>query len=150
MRPTLPILAVTAGLMVACQRGEPAEEQSGPTGADSVAAALAAFDPAAFDTISWDTHEAALERGGVVFRFSCRKCHGEGGAGDGGFVASGDTLRPPSFLAEEWQFAEDREALRQHIYTGTADGMPHWGLEGLKYRDIDAVSYYILETLRTQ
>lgn len=150
MRPTLPILAVTAGLMVACQGGEPAEEQSAPTGADSVAAALAAFDPAAFDSISWDTHEAALERGGVVFRFSCRKCHGEGGAGDGGFVASGDTLQPPSFLTEEWQFADDREALRQHIFTGTADGMPHWGLEGLKYRDIDAVSYYILETLRTQ
>jgi mono/diheme cytochrome c family protein len=137
------------GFTQACGPGETSTADQEPTPEDTVAAAMAAFDPTAFDSISWPTTEDAVERGGVVFRFSCRKCHGEGGAGDGGFVTAGDTLRPPSFLTEDWPFAEDKDALRQQIFTGTADGMPHWGLEGLKPRDIDAVAIYIQESLRS-
>ena len=144
------VVVAALAVLTACGPGEPAEEEvQGPTSADSTAMAAEMFDEAGFDTVSWDTHQAALDRGGVVFRFSCEKCHGATGAGDAGFVAGGDTLRPPSFLAETWRFAEDREGLRREIFTGTGmEGMPHWGLEGLKYRDIDAVSIYITETLR--
>lgn len=116
--------------------------------ADTMAMAVAAFDPAGFDTISWDNQQAAMERGATVFRFSCQKCHGVNGAGDGGFVQAGDTLRPPSFREGDWRFAEDLDGLREQIFVGAAEGMPHWGLEGLKYRDVDAVARYIQSDLR--
>lgn len=145
-------VAATAILVavVGCDGGPPAEEQtSGPTSADSTEMAATAFDALVFDSISWEAHQTAVDRGALVFRFSCEKCHGGGGAGDGGFVAGGDTLHPPSFLSEDWRFADDRDGLRKEIFTGTGtEGMPHWGLEGLSYRDIDAVSIHILETLR--
>ncbi len=126
----------------------PAVADSTEAHADSVMLAEAMYDPAAFDTITWESRDAALQRGSVVFSFSCQKCHGPTGAGDGGFVRGGDTLRPPSFLARDWRFAEDREGLRKQVFTGTARGMPHWGFYGLKYRDIDAVATYIQEWLR--
>jgi len=146
-------LSVLSLLMFGCgpspeEREAEAETMRQQAQADSVMLAEEMYDPAAFDTISWETEEAELERGGVVFSYSCRKCHGEGGAGDGGFVQRGDTLRPPSFLAEEWEL--DREMIRQRVFAGTAEGMPHWGFYGLNYRDIDAVATYILEELREQ
>ena len=95
---------------------------------------------------AWD--QEAVERGGLVYRISCSKCHGDGGRGNGNFVLQGDTLRPPSFLASDWRFAEDPVGLRQAIYTGNVAGMPYWGLVGLKYRDIDAVSRYVIDFLR--
>ena len=124
------------------------EEQAAIAQADSVREAAAMYDPTAYDSISWETEEAAQERGMVVFNYSCRKCHGEAGAGDGGFVQRGDTLRPPTFLAEDWDFADDRDGLRRQVFVGTAEGMPHWGFHGLRYRDIDAVAIYIQDVLR--
>lgn len=133
----------------ACGGEPPAQEvPQGPTRADSVEMAMAAFDPAAFDTIQWETPQAAVERGGLVYRISCSKCHGDGGRGNGNFVLQGDTLRPPSFLAADWRFADDPVGLRQAIYTGNVAGMPYWGLVGLKYRDVDAVARYIIDFLR--
>ncbi len=64
-------------------------------------------------------------------------------------MTQGDTLRPPTFLGADWQFAEDHDALRRHIFVGTTGGMPHWGIEGLKPRDIDAVATYIQTRLRS-
>jgi mono/diheme cytochrome c family protein len=115
---------------------------------DSVMMAAEMYDETAFDSISWDSFADAQERGRVVFQFSCRKCHGDAGLGDGGFVRNGDTLQPPNFVVEDWRFAEDRVGLRKQVFTGTAKGMPHWGFYGLKYRDIDAVATYIQEVLR--
>jgi mono/diheme cytochrome c family protein len=90
----------------------------------------------------------ALERGGVVWRASCEKCHGGRGRGDGEAVEPlGLEGKVPSFLAEDWEYAEDYEALRRRIYTGTEGGMPHWmphwAFHGLGYRDIDAVVAYV-------
>lgn len=149
MRRTLPIIAALLWIG-ACGGEPPAQEQAvqGPTRADSVQLAATAFDPAAFDTISWETDQAAIERGGLVYRISCSKCHGDGGRGNGNFVMQGDTLRPPSFLTKDWRFADDPMGLRKQIYTGNVAGMPYWGLVGLKYRDLDAVARYITGFLR--
>lgn len=115
---------------------------------DSVMLAESMFDAAVFDTITWESPEAELERGSLVWGISCSKCHGRTGAGDGGFVQRGDTLRPPSFLEDDWRFADDELGLKRQVFAGTAEGMPHWGFYGLKYRDIDAVATYIRERLR--
>lgn len=148
MRRTFPFLVVLAWFG-ACGGEPPAQEQAqGPTRADSVQMAAAAFEAAVFDTIQWKTGEEALERGGVVFQFSCQKCHGDGGRGNGNFVFRGDTLRPPSFLTKDWRFASDPMGLREYIFHGNTLGMPYWGLVGLKYRDLDAVSRYITDYLR--
>ena len=135
---------------VACAgEAPPADEPNSMAAAlDTLRTAQAAYDPAAFDTIEWESPQAAAERGAVVFRFSCEKCHGSQGYGDGGFVIDGDTVRPPSFREPDWRFADDHEGLREQIFVGTAAGMPHWGLEGLKPRDIDAVAIHLRETLR--
>lgn len=149
MRRMIPTLVAFAWLG-ACGGEPPAREEvpQGPTRADSVEIAMAAFEPAAFDTIQWETDQEAVERGGLVYRISCSKCHGDGGRGNGNFVLHGDTLRPPSFLTADWRFAEDPVGLRRTIYTGNVAGMPYWGLVGLKYRDVDAVSRYIIDFLR--
>lgn len=148
MRRTLPVLAALAWLG-ACGGGEPPPEvPEGPSRADSVGMAATAFDSAAFDTISWETDQEAIERGSLVFRISCSKCHGDAGRGNGRFVLEGDTLKPPSFLAADWRFSDDPTGLRRQIFTGNVAGMPYWGLVGLKYRDIDAVAHYIMDFLR--
>ena len=90
----------------------------------------------------------ALARGRDVFAWACAECHGPGGAGDGGRVIDGDTLRPPSFLAADWQYANDPEALHHRVFIGNASGMPHWGIRQMRPRDIVAVERYIRLELR--
>lgn len=117
--------------------------------ADSVRQAEAAFDATAFDTISWNTPEERIERGAVVWNFSCRKCHGDQGLGDGE-LARVEELTMPMITDAEWEYADDVPAIRRRIFTGHESEMPSWGLYGLKYRDIDAVAYYIEDVLRAQ
>ncbi len=150
MRRFAVLLALTSShAIVACGPApETQDEAQAPTRADSVAMAMQAFDEAVFDTIAWESDEARSERGRLVFNISCSKCHGLHGGGDGGFVTQGDTLRPPSFLQSGWRFAETPMDLRRYIFSGSVAGMPYWGLVGLKYRDIDAVAYFIETPLR--
>jgi len=141
------VLPLALTLASASCAGEPEAQQTQP--ADTLTAvAVAAYDATMFDSIAWDTEQAALDRGQVVYNFSCARCHGVGGAGDGGFVRGGDTLRPASFLREDWPYTDDKASLRQQVFIGTAEGMPHWGLEGLKPRDVDAVATFVLKGLR--
>ncbi len=121
-----------------------------PTRADSVGLALQAFDAAVFDTITWEADTTAVQRGRLVFRVSCSKCHGSSGAGDGRFALDGDTLRPPSFLADDWRFANAPTELRRYIFSGNVAGMPYWGLVGLKYSDIDAVARFLEGPFRSE
>ena len=148
MRRMITMLIALAWLGACSQEAPPEEVVQGPTWADSVQLAIAAFDATVFDTISWEDEQAAIDRGGLVYRISCSRCHGDGGRGNGNFVLHGDTLRPPSFLTSDWRFAEDGPGLRQQIYTGTVNGMPYWGLLGQSNRDIDAVATYIVLFLR--
>lgn len=136
-------------LTVGCGGGEPPAEEAS-AGPDSTALAQAAYDPTMFDTISWESQEEAVERGQVVYRFSCLKCHGERGVGDAGFVRDGDTLQPPSFREADWPYAGDKAGIHEQVFVGTAEFMPHWGLVGLSPRDVDAVAIYIMEELRNR
>jgi mono/diheme cytochrome c family protein len=142
----LPVI-LSVGLLTACGDGSRTSTDRAAA-ADSTAIALNAYEPAAFDTISWAADSVAVARGQVVWSYSCQKCHGTYGLGDGDFVLRGDTLRPPSLLEPHWRFSEDTEALRKQIFVGTNEGMPHWGLTGLKLRDIDAAALYIQKVLR--
>ncbi len=127
----------------------PAEEPPPTlTRADSAEMALAGFDSTVYDTLQWATEDAAVERGGLVYRVSCMTCHGEGGAGGRGFIFEGDTLRPPPFTDAGWAFANDRVGLRRRIFSGSVLGMPYWGLVGMTEKDVDAVARYITEVLR--
>ena len=132
------------------ERDAMAAEQRALAAADTLALAEAGFDASAFDTLAWAVTDSAVARGRVVFSYSCQKCHGSAGDGSGGFVTQGDTLRPPTFLADDWRFRDDHEGLRRQIFVGTSNGMPHWGLEGLKPRDIDAVAHFIRLGLRAE
>jgi mono/diheme cytochrome c family protein len=104
--------------------------------------ALEQYSPALFDTIQWASDSSQTNRGGVVWAFSCKKCHGQLGKGDAGMVLNGDTLRPPDFTTQ-WRFGSDTQALIKAIYAGNEAGMPHWGISGLKPRDISAVAAYV-------
>ncbi len=103
---------------------------------------------ALFDSIAWNDTHVAMDRGATVYAYSCAKCHGDTGAGDGNYQLRKRVLRPPSFLAEDWRFAHDMAGLREAIYRGNDRGMPHWGNAGLAPRDMDAVARYVLYGLR--
>jgi mono/diheme cytochrome c family protein len=133
--------------IAACERGaEDAQERE----LRLTAEAREAYDPATYDTVQWESREAAVRRGEDVYRWACADCHGETGRGDGGYVHEGDTLRPPSFRRPDFPLGGDLDALRRQVYAGSAVGMPHWGLRRMHPRDIDAVAIYIQDELIRQ
>jgi mono/diheme cytochrome c family protein len=138
----VPFALVVPMLLGACSGGAE-QEQAQVARPDSVAMALEQYSPALFDTITWSTDTAQTNRGSIVWTFSCKKCHGETGSGDARMVVDGDTITPPDFHTPGWRFANDREGLLKYIYSGNDKRMPHWGIEGLKPRDVAAVATYI-------
>jgi mono/diheme cytochrome c family protein len=147
--------AAVVALIAAC--GGPDAEQTAAQSAearraaraDSVAQAAEMFDPAVFDTIAWASDNERWERGGVVWSFSCQKCHGADGRGQGE-VAVQANLAVPDLVAAEWPLAGDVPAIRRAIFVGHESAMPSWGLVGLKYKDVDAVAHYIDDLLRAE
>lgn len=117
-------------------------------GAGAAVAAVPSPDPALFDSIAWPDTRAALDRGATVYAYSCARCHGDSGRGDGKYRLQGRLLQPPSFLAEDWRFGNDLPGLRQAVHLGTDQGMPHWGDMGLTPRDTDAVARYVMRLWR--
>ncbi len=150
MRGTVPLVVALAWMGACTGSRQQSPEARRQAMADSVSMAETAFDSTVFDTITWTSDTAAIDRGSVVYRISCSLCHGSSGRGDAGFVLRGDTLKPPSFLAADWRFGKDPQALREYIFHGNVAGMPYWGLVGLNYRNIDAVTRYIEGYLRVQ
>ncbi len=137
--------------MVACEaeeQGPSPEELAAAAQADSVRMAQEAYDTATFDTLTWESQQARVDRGSVVYRYSCVDCHGATGEAEATVVFRGDTLNPTSLIQEEWALAEDVDGLRRVIFTGTAEGMPHFGMMGLGAKDIDAVIGYIQLAMR--
>lgn len=111
--------------------------------ANETAVATEQYDPAAYDTVTWASDSAAIARGADIFKWVCAECHGEQGMGDGGRVIDADTIRPPSFHRENWEYADDPDALHRKVFVGNTLGMPHWGLRQMRPRDIVAVERYI-------
>ncbi|UCC70963.1 MAG: c-type cytochrome [Gemmatimonadota bacterium] len=110
--------------------------------ADSLAMAQELYNATVFDTVSWESPDARVQRGALVWRASCEKCHGEGGRGDG-LGAQQLGIDVPSFLVPDWKYTYEADSLRERIFVGLAGEMPNWGLHGLGYRDIDAAVAYI-------
>jgi mono/diheme cytochrome c family protein len=110
--------------------------------ADSVRMAEAAYDATVFDTVSWESSEARIQRGGIVWRTSCEKCHGSEGRGDGEYARQLGA-EVPSFMDPDWAYAYEADSLRHRIFVGLEGHMPNWGIVGLGYKDIDAVAGYI-------
>lgn len=143
LRQILPLAfpAIAALALLSCTADAPDEAAEGaPSAAASV---LPTFDAAMFDSIAWPTGRAAIDRGATVYAYSCAKCHGDSGAGDGDYRVQGRLLRVPSFLAADWRLAEDPVGLRRAIYSGSDRGSHHAGMGGLAPRDVDAVAEYI-------
>lgn len=153
MRSFIPFVVALAWLG-ACSRQTPAQREQAhrdsvhAAAADTVAMARAAFDSTVFDTIKWKSTGDELDRGKLVFGVSCAKCHGQNGGGQENVVFRGDTLNPPSLVKPDWALASDAMGLRKAVFTGNVAGMPHFGVIGLSYHDVDAVAAYITKNLR--
>lgn len=148
MTPRLALLGLLVLFLAGCGADVPADAPA--DGEPSAALAAAELDPALFDSIAWPSPGAATARGATVYMYSCAKCHGENGAGNAQYKLQGRVLRPPSFRAVDWQYADDLAGLREAVYRGNDRGMPHWGNAGLTPRDIDAVARYIQDGLRAE
>lgn len=141
-------LAVSGLLILSACGGEPEAEieaRRAQAERDSIAMADSMFNPAVFDTVKWENADVRLERGALVWRTSCEKCHGASGQG-GGELAQQFELEVPPLALE----AEDVAAIRRAIFVGHQGAMPEWGLHGLKYRDIDAVTAHMVERFKPQ
>ena len=150
-----------AGLMVvllfgltACGGAETEEEPQVNTEealraarADSVARAIEMYQPTVFDTMTWESDNARWERGGVVWAFTCQRCHGADGTGKGEDAVMFD-IGVPDVTAADWPFADDLPAIRERIFVGHDTEMPSMGLIGLSYTDVDAAAHYIDDLLR--
>lgn len=107
------------------------------------------FLAARFDTVTWvDDDERALA-GNAVYAARCRNCHGPLGRG-GTEYATNRGLDVPSLVDETWEIAPQVDSVRHRVFVGHASGMPTWGVAGITHREIDAVSYYVLERLRPE
>ena len=142
-RANLFLLAALAVAAAGCGGDAGGADEESPADAASEVTQAAVFDALLFDSIQWPDRRSALDRGAVVYSYSCAKCHGDSGKGDAGYQLQGRILRPPSFQAEDWRFAADLDGLRQAIHEGNDKGMPHFGNAGLTPRDTDAVARYI-------
>ncbi len=132
-------------LLPACQKHEfepPSEE-------DRISEAEAAYSTALFDSIAWpDTVDVLLE-GNAIYAANCRRCHGTVGTG-GTEYARSRNLDVPSLVDRDWGLGEELDAVRHSVFVGHVAGMPHWGISHLTYREIEAVSRYILYDLRPE
>jgi len=125
----------------------PREEALRAARADSVAQASEMFEAAVFDTLTWESDNARWERGGVVWAFTCQRCHGSHGGGKGPDAVSFD-IGVPDMTGVDWRYAGDIAAIREKVFVGHESEMPSMGLIGLSYKDVDASAHYIDDLLR--
>jgi mono/diheme cytochrome c family protein len=139
-------LLVTVLVAAGCKGHEfhPPDRQERVAQADSVYATMR------FDTIQWPSDSLRLAMGNEVYAAKCDKCHGPTGAGNTEYARS-QGLNPKSLTRADWEFGDDREAVRRRIFTGHPEGMPTWGVgSSITPREIDAVTSYIMERLRPE
>jgi cytochrome c553 len=149
------LLVVLLTGLAACGGGETEEMPAVDTEAamraaraDSVAQAAEMYQAAVFDTLTWESDNARWERGGVVWAFTCQRCHGADGAGKGEDAVTFE-IEMPDMTAADWPYAGDLPAIRERIFIGHETEMPSMGLIGLAYSDVDAAAHYIDDLLRS-
>lgn len=143
-----------AFILCACGGGEEQPEVSREEAlraarADSVARAEEMYDPTVFDTLTWESDNARWERGGVVWTFTCQRCHGADGMGQGEDAVN-FSIEVPDLTAPDWPLGGNLPEIRRRIFTGHDSEMPSMGLIGLSYPDVDAVAHYIDDLLQAQ
>lgn len=141
--PTLTVVSLALGFLVACEH-----EFEPPDPSVRVERAAAAYTPAIFDTVRWESQDARITQGNVAYAEQCRRCHGTLGRGETDY-ARARALDVPSLVEPEWAF-ESLDSLRRRIYTGHESGMPVFGDGTLDPRAIDAAAAYILLGLRPE
>lgn len=104
------------------------------------------FSSVRFDTLTWESDVVRARTGNEVFARKCRNCHGTLGRGSTDY-AQARGLTVPSLVESEWPLASI-DSVRHRVFVGHAGGMPTWGVAGITLAEIDAVSYYVLESLR--
>lgn len=120
-----------------------------PDREQQVAEAGLEFDLALFDTISWSSDEQKGLDGNVVYASYCRNCHGQLGTGDTEYAGERG-LDVPSLVAADWEMADSPDAVLRRIFVGHSRGMPTWGVAGITPREMDAVTFYLLNVLRPE
>jgi mono/diheme cytochrome c family protein len=114
-----------------------------------VAEAAARYDASSFDTITWEDDDARELVGNELYAARCRSCHGTLGRGGTPYAAERD-LEVPSLVEPDWHFAEQPDSVRFQVFVGHAAGMPNWGVSDVTLREIDAVTFYLLDRLRPE
>ncbi len=138
-----PLLAIGLALVSACGHDFEPPDQS-----ERVRAAEAAYAVALFDSIEWADTDQRLDAGNAVYGEECRRCHGPIGLGDTDYARERG-LSVPSLVDRDWPLAQV-DSTRRKVYVGHESSMPIFGDGSLSLREIDAVSGYILSTLRPE
>ncbi len=120
-----------------------------PDRAAQIAEAEEAFTLALFDTVTWESDEIRGLDGNVVYATHCRNCHGTLGEGDTEYARSRQ-LEVPSLVEPGWRWASWPDSVVARIYAGEVHGMPTFGVAGLTPREMDAVTYYLMQVLRPE
>ncbi|HET9439880.1 MAG TPA: c-type cytochrome [Longimicrobiales bacterium] len=136
-------LSALAVLLAGCKGHEfhPPDKEAQVAQADSL------YAPALFDSIQWPSDSARVNVGNEVYAAKCDKCHGPLGEGGTEYAAS-QKLDVPSLVRPDWEYGNDHDKVRHRVFTGHPDGMPIWGVGNLTPREIDAVTAYVIGTLR--
>ena len=114
-----------------------------------VADAAARFATVRFDTVSWENDAERALVGNEFYAARCRDCHGTLGEGQTPY-AEERGLEVPSLIQPDWRLDGIPDSVRFHIFVGHAAGMPNWGVSDATLRQIDAVTFYLLEDLRPE
>lgn len=144
------VLVCVASLGVAAVGAGCADHEFEPPDREAqVEEAAAQYSAALFDSITWPADSVRAFEGNLVYSAECRQCHGPLGRGGTDYAEERD-LGVPSLVEAEWEYAGDLDAARRRIFTGHPDGMPTWGVGRLEPREVDAVAFYVLESLRPE
>jgi mono/diheme cytochrome c family protein len=125
------------------------EEFDAPDRDARIADAEQRFQRVRFDTITWESPEVRAMEGNGVYAARCRDCHGTVGRGGTAYGESRG-LEVPSLVEPDWRWANAMDSVRHRVFVGHAAGMPTWGVSVITPREIDAVSFYVLERLRPE
>jgi mono/diheme cytochrome c family protein len=142
-RLVLVLLATAALSACAKHEFEPPDQEA------RLADAEARFTEVVWDTITWESAGQRELEGNGVFAAKCRNCHGPLGRG-GTEYAESRGLEVPSLVEPGWSMAGQPDSVRHRVFVGHVTGMPTWGVAGITPREIDAVSYYLLQELRPE